>query len=243
MLHVDFQHACGFDGSCQVNERIPDCQGISGDDGCDTVVICFDILVPFGSAVFTTDRDNGICTIGQSCTEVEGIAHLASVSGVEINIEQQLIRYQCAGGVVSAKSYIEGVGIVEKVPSDVGDVDGEILGSTCSRDTKRLLGVFALFLISIEIACCQGHPFLECVPRRRLDADHGILSETISIAATAGTNAGTGVRIKDGKQEIVVQITSPSPVDVEEIVAVIAVDDESMSSTRRLTAIDHGPIL
>ena len=72
-------------------------------------------------------------------------------------------------------------------------------------------------------------------------AHDGILIETEAIARTAGTGITVIIWIEDGEHEVVVGMAIPAPVDVEQAVTVVAVDDKGVASSHRRSAIQDGP--
>ena len=63
-----------------------------------------------------------------------------------------------------------------------------------------------------------------------LEEDY-ILVETETVARTARAIAGVVIGIEHREEEKVVALSTPSPVDMEIVVAIVAIDHETMSTT------------
>ena len=74
-----------------------------------------------------------------------------------------------------------------------------------------------------------------------LYAHDGLLAYAKPIAGAAGADRCVVIRVQHRQQEVSVIYSAPAPVDVEQTVAVVAVNDESMSQSGRLSAIDYRP--
>ena len=117
-----------------------------------------------------------------------------------------------------------------RIPIVGRDDDGEVFSSAfpgqfCITDKPHAIG------IQQGERCRRYHPGIG------LCAEDGSLVIAIAVSAAAGSYARVVVGLKDGKQEIVVATAAPAPVDVEIVVAAIAVDDEGMTAAARLAGI------
>ena len=59
-----------------------------------------------------------------------------------------------------------------------------------------------------------------------------VLPHAEAVTAAAGTEPRVVTRVEDGDEEPAVAASTPSPVDVEEVLAIEAIDDKGMSSAR-----------
>ena len=66
------------------------------------------------------------------------------------------------------------------------------------------------------------------------------MTHAVAVAAAAGSDAAVVAGIEDAYEEIAVAAATPTPVDVEEIVAVEAIEHEGMSAARRVTGEEDG---
>ena len=72
-----------------------------------------------------------------------------------------------------------------------------------------------------------------------LAMNHSALRAAIAIAATAGTYLPIVIGIQYREGEIAVGTTTPPPVDMEQVVSVIAIDHKGVSSSGRVAVVFH----
>ena len=76
-----------------------------------------------------------------------------------------------------------------------------------------------------------------------LYADEGILIDVVADATGAGSRTGGVIGVEHREREVGITVATPTPVDVEETVAVVAVTDEGVSTVLAPTPIHYRPAI